>query len=520
MPVGYDDFVKKSNQEHEYTEEQIKELYKCKKNIYHFCKYVKIVHPDHGRVIFEPYDFQKDIIDTYLKNRFLALLLARQVGKSTVVGVIACWYAIFNKDKRIGITSYIEKEAIKILDKIKIIYEELPLWLKPGVKDEYNKKSIVFENGTNLMVSATTKNAFRGEALNLLISDELAFVPAGQANDFWTSNVPTTAKSQFSKIIIISTPAGQHNLFHRIWQGALKGSSLNKRKPGKNGFVPIKYDWTCVPERTKEWAEGEKERLGKTLFRQEHSVEFLGSINTLIDADILKILLNKTKTPKLYDLGDKFRIYEKLQKGCSYVLGVDTGKGSGEHYSTIQVLRIDSSTPVKAEQVAVYENNTVDPYNFSEIVNKIAIYYNNAYIMVENNSEGNTVVSELHWRFENEGLVNTGNKIANLGIRATRKTKPRAVILMKKLIEGKMLKLNDEETVQQLTDFVDKGNNRFACNNLNDDLVSGLYWAVYIFLSDLMDQEITFQKDKDPESEGWGLLSDVPDHVNEDWSWL
>ncbi len=90
MPVGYDDFVKKSNQEHEYTEEQIKELYKCKKNIYHFCKYVKIVHPDHGRVIFEPYDFQKDIIDTYLKNRFLALLLARQVGKSTVVGVIAC----------------------------------------------------------------------------------------------------------------------------------------------------------------------------------------------------------------------------------------------------------------------------------------------------------------------------------------------------------------------------------------------------------------------------------------------
>lgn len=87
---------------------------------------------------------------------------------------------------------------------------------------------------------------------------------------------------------------------------------------------------------------------------------------------------------------------------------------------------------------------------------------------------------------------------------------------MKKLIEGKMLKLNDEETVQQLTDFVDKGNNRFACNNLNDDLVSGLYWAVYIFLSDLMDQEITFQKDKDPESEGWGLLSDVPDHVNED----
>ncbi|MFW6311604.1 MAG: hypothetical protein ACOC1K_05150 [Nanoarchaeota archaeon] len=66
----------------------------------------------------------------------------------------------------------------------------------------------------------------------------------------------------------------------------------------------------------------------------------------------------------------------------------DIAKGTGEHYSTIQVLRIDSTSPVKLEQVATYECNTVDPYHFSAIANRIAIYYNNAYIMAENNGIG------------------------------------------------------------------------------------------------------------------------------------
>ncbi|MFO7841549.1 MAG: hypothetical protein R6V48_05280 [Fidelibacterota bacterium] len=81
MPVVYDNYVKKPHEEIQYTPEQIQELAKCTKDIFHFCKYVKIVHPDEGRVQFKPFDFQKDIIDTYLKQRFLILLLARQVGK-------------------------------------------------------------------------------------------------------------------------------------------------------------------------------------------------------------------------------------------------------------------------------------------------------------------------------------------------------------------------------------------------------------------------------------------------------
>ncbi|MFW6001930.1 MAG: hypothetical protein ACOCQD_01165 [archaeon] len=90
MPVSYDNYIKKPHEEIEYTSEQIQELKKCNDDIFHFFNYVKIVHPDYGRVTFEPYDFQEDIVNTYLNNRFLILLLARQVGKSTVVASMAC----------------------------------------------------------------------------------------------------------------------------------------------------------------------------------------------------------------------------------------------------------------------------------------------------------------------------------------------------------------------------------------------------------------------------------------------
>jgi hypothetical protein len=46
---------------------------------------------------------------------------------------------------------------------------------------------------------------------------------------------------------------------------------------------------------------------------------------------------------------------------------------------------------------------------------------------------------------------------------------------MKKLIESGDVKINDLQTINQLTSFIDKGNNRFAGKDLPDDLISALY---------------------------------------------
>jgi hypothetical protein len=91
----------------------------------------------------------------------------------------------------------------------------------------------------------------------------------------------------------------------------------------------------------------------------------------------------------------KFRIYEKPEPDAIYVVGVDCGKGTGEHDSTCQIYKVTNLNPYKSEQVAVWQDNATDIYSFANIVYRIALYYNKAYVMVENNAEGSTVVSQL-----------------------------------------------------------------------------------------------------------------------------
>jgi hypothetical protein len=86
---------------------------------------------------------------------------------TTVVASYVLWYAIFNDDKTIGIASNKQVSAIDIMNRIKRIYQELPVWLKPGVT-EWSKTFVTFDNGTRIMVSATSEDAFRGRTLNLL----------------------------------------------------------------------------------------------------------------------------------------------------------------------------------------------------------------------------------------------------------------------------------------------------------------------------------------------------------------
>jgi len=123
-------------------------------------------------------------------------------------------------------------------------------------------------------------------------------------------------------------------------------------------------------------------------------VQFLGTSNNLIDSDVLERLINSYKEPTLYDMDSKLRIFEKPQPNTQYVIGTDPAKGTGEHDSTCQILKITNYNPFKAEQVAVWQDSHTDIYTFANIVYRLALYYNNAHLLVENNL-GDTVVTQL-----------------------------------------------------------------------------------------------------------------------------
>lgn len=288
----WEDGKKDPGQVIEYSREQIEILARCSVDFVYFSKFIKITtdRPTNKDSRMELRPYQIEMAQTFSKNRFCVVLSSRQSGKTTTLGCYALWYAIF-KDKRfIGIVSNKGKSAQEILYAIKEMYLSLPNWLKPGVAGEWNKQSVIFENGSRIQTAATSASAFRGRAINLLICDEFAFVPSNLAEEFWTSNYPTVSASPTSQIIIISTPNGMFNTFHKIYTSArslqdLKDYEiakenndveyLNKWKEDlengvKNSFVRLKYGWQVVDWRDENWATQERAAVGKVRFKQEY----------------------------------------------------------------------------------------------------------------------------------------------------------------------------------------------------------------------------------------------------------
>jgi hypothetical protein len=74
--------LKPPNYAYQWTPEEIQEYMKCAKDPEYFIEhYIKIVNLDKGLVPFKLYPFQKRLVKTIHKNRFVVSLLPRQSGK-------------------------------------------------------------------------------------------------------------------------------------------------------------------------------------------------------------------------------------------------------------------------------------------------------------------------------------------------------------------------------------------------------------------------------------------------------
>ena len=232
------------NAEFEYTPDMVRELEKCTKNILHFAEnYFHIISLDEGKQTIELHLCQKRVLRKMRDNRFFVLLASRQIGKTTLMTIYALWVACFQKDQSILIVANKEGTAIEIFRRIRLAYEELPNWIKPGVK-EYGKTSMVLANGTRIGISTTTGTAARGQSINVLILDELAFIEPHLVEEFWKSVYPIVSSSKKSKIFIASTANGTGNLFYNLYSGA---------DTGKNGWACDKILWNEIPGRDEKW---------------------------------------------------------------------------------------------------------------------------------------------------------------------------------------------------------------------------------------------------------------------------
>lgn len=310
---------------------------------------------------------------------------------------------------------------------------------------------------------------------NCIFLDEAAFVPDYIWEDFQASVMPTISSSKNGKIIMVSTPNGL-NHFYNIYRGGVLGET---------DFYSVKLPWHLHPDRDEAWKEGIlRSGYSKQQFQSEYNCKFIGSSSQLIEADALEELTPKEPIDISHYSG-ALQIYEQPIEGEKYIIGVDPGKGSGNDYSVIQVLKISSVAEIK--QVAVFRSNYIKVDKLVDITIGISDFYNECEVMAESNDVGELFCSEL-WNKKNfERLLNCDKK--GLGVRATRKSKLEGNLLLKKYIENGWLSVCDKRTIYELSRYIEVSPNVFHAEgqNENDDCVSSLIWALYYVTTDFFD---------------------------------
>ena len=298
--------LKRSNVNINYTKEQLEEYIKCAKDpVYFIQEYIQIVNVDKGLVPFKLYSFQNEMVTAFQKERFVINKLPRQSGKSTTVTAYMLWLILFHDTQSIAILANKGSLARDLLGKIQLAYEHLPKWLQQGIV-VWNKGNIELENGSKILASATSSSAIRGGSFNLIFLDEFAFVSNNIAENFFASVYPTISSGETTKVIIVSTPNGL-NHFYKLWSDATDK---------KNQYKPIEVSWDQIPGRDEKWKKETISNTSEEQFRQEFECEFIGSMNTLINAGKLRNLPFDYPLKKL----GNFVCYEEAKKDHIYMI--------------------------------------------------------------------------------------------------------------------------------------------------------------------------------------------------------
>lgn len=477
--------VKKPHQQTAFTQAQLQEFVKCSDPIsgpeYFMSNYFYIQHPTKGRMLYEPFDYQKRLINTYHNYRFSISLMPRQTGKSTSAAGYLLWYAMFVPDSTILIAAHKFTGSQEIMQRIRYAYESVPDYIRAGAVS-YNKGSIDFDNGSRIVSATTTENTGRGMSISLLYADEFAFVRPTIGREFWTSISPTLATG--GKCIITSTPNSDEDQFATLWKGANKCTDEfgNETEIGTNGFKSFRSYWNEHPDRDEVWAAQQRAQLGDERFRREMDCEFIIWDETLINPSHLVEMQGIDPIERQ----GQVRWYKKPTPANTYLVALDPSLGTGGDPAAIQVFELPSFT-----QVGEWQHNRTPIQQQIGILSEITKYLaetvsaTNIYYSVENNSIGEaalvTIASMGEENIKGTFLHEPRKALAGgyrKGFNTTNKSKLSACAKLKNLIETKRLSIYSKNLISELKTFV-RHNTSFAAKpGESDDLVMSLVLIV------------------------------------------
>lgn len=217
-------------------------------------------------------------------------VLSHNSGKSVTSGLFLLWKSLFTPNINIGIAANKLSLAMEVLDKVKKVFIELPIWLQQGVT-AWNKTFIEFENGTRIMTSATNSDAFRG--FSCIEKDEILTVYDKLKKHRESITIQKLYDIFEPDRFLIPTHKGL-----KAFKGVLKSILTNGYELTFDDSTKLKVTGT------------HKLRVNKTIFRQVEKLK-------VGDKVLNKKLVSKEKisNTEFYDLFDVEETHSYLHKG-------------------------------------------------------------------------------------------------------------------------------------------------------------------------------------------------------------
>lgn len=450
--------------------------------IYFIENRIYVVHPMRGLVLFKLYPFQKKIVNALWKKRFNILRKFRQAGCTTLVAAFSTWMITFQENQTVGILSKDDAAAKEVLDRIKIMYDNIPSILKPKKKYS-NSHTLALKNGSKINAKAPSKEAGRSISANLLIIDEGAFIE--HIETIWAAAYPTISTG--GSAFVLSTVNGIGNWYYRLWRDAVKGL---------NDFDTLEISWKDHPEYLRhegydhlyeemqsytkpvdidKWEETTRKNIGPRRWLQEYECEFLGTGDTYIDGEILRFIRKNISEEFSTRYSNRLRVWKEPENQYDYLIAVDPSLGRQRDHSAFHVINM-----YNGEQVAEFYSNCTPMNDLAVIINEIATEYNVALVAPERNTIGNNLIDKLFYDLEYENIYMDDKGL--MGIQVNMTNREQMLAEMEEYVRTSVFKINSARTAEELLTFIINDNGKAeADEGCYDDLVMSLAVGSLVF---------------------------------------
>lgn len=458
------------------------EFIKCAENpVYFMRKYAKIQHPKRGKIPFNLFPFQEDVLQEFTEHQYNIVVKARQLGISTLIAGYSLWLMLFQSDKNILVIATKQETAKNLVTKVRVMYDGLPSWLKTTTMED-NKLSLRFKNGSQIKAVSAAADAARSEALSLLVIDEAAFID--NAEDIWASAQQTLSTG--GQAIINSTPNGVGNWYHKQWVDAESNVGL---------FNPIKLHWSVHPERNQAYRDAQDLLLGPKMAKQECDTDFMSSGHSVVEGSDIQWYEDVHVQDPIEKRGaeNALWIWKYPEPGKSYMVASDVARGDGKDFSAFHIFDIET-----LEQVAEYRGQ-LDTTSYGNVLVSISTEYNDALLVIENATVGWAVIQQvinrgyanLYYSYKEDGYVDTSIQIPKgydlvskdkmtPGFTMSSKTRPLCISKLETYFRERVPIIRSKRLTHELYVFIWQNGRAQAQSGYNDDLVMSLSMGLWI----------------------------------------